>query len=90
MANKSVDFGKWLSGLALQADAATGETLKGLQEKMKKEKQEALERRLRSVFSRMEDQVVRLRSLRRQEDAIKSEIKKLEEQANNIVAGRED
>ena len=90
MTSKSVDFGKFLSDLATSADAATNETLEGLKAKMQKEKQDQVERKLRSIFEQIQFQVERLREIRKSEKQIQDEIKKLEERANKIVTGTED
>jgi uncharacterized protein HemX len=90
MAQKKVDFGAFLAGLATQAGAATQETLTKLQEKMEAEKQARLENKLRRVFEEMEHSVSRLREIRRQEKSLQAHIAELQEKANKIVAGTDE
>lgn len=90
MAQKKVDFGAFLAGLASQAGAATQDTLTKLQEKMEAEKQARLETKLRRVFDEMELNVSRLREIRRQEKAYQARISELQEKANKIVAGTDE
>lgn len=90
MAQKKVDFGSFLSNLAMQAGGATQDTLAKLQEKMEAEKQARLETKLRQVFNEMELNVSRLREIRRQEKALQARISELQEKANKIVAGTDE
>lgn len=89
MAKNSMDFGKFLSGLASDASPATAETIKGLQEKMEKERQEQLELRVRAVFNRIQLKVSELREHRKREDIMKKNISDLEALANKIVKGED-
>lgn len=90
MAQKKVDFGAFLAGLATQAGPATQDTLTKLQEKMEAERQARLEAKLRNVFLDMERQVECLRAVRRQEKQHLARISELQEKANKIVAGEDD
>ena len=90
MAQKKMDFGAFMRGLAQQAAPATAETLNRLQEKMEQERQALLESRLRSVFSAMESRVTELREVRRMEKRIQEQLRDLEKRANAIVAGEDD
>jgi hypothetical protein len=83
------DFGAFMAGLAKDdASPATKKTLEELGAKLEAEKQAEVERKLRAVFAAMQRWVTELRSIRKRESDIKAEIKKLEGQANDIVAGK--
>jgi len=83
------NFGAFLAKLAEKSDVATTETLKGIKERLEKQKQEQLEKKLFEVYSYIEQEVRALRQLRLKERQHKARIKALSEAANQIVAGED-
>ena len=89
--SKKENFGQFLSKLAsAETSSATKATLKGIQERLERQRQEALEKKLLGVYEMMQQQVSDLRAIRRREAGVLANIKRLEQQAQDLVDGKEE
>lgn len=87
---KNQDFGKFMSALAQKASPATADMLVAIQDKIRKEKEAELERKLMGVWAEVQREVANLRQVRRVEKATLARIEALEKRANDMIEGKED
>ena len=89
MSGTSTDFGSFLTRLAkTEMSPATEATIQGLKQKLEAEKQEMVEKKLRAIYVTTQRYVNDLRQNKLQRLALRAELTKLEQQANDVIAGK--
>jgi flagellin-specific chaperone FliS len=89
MSGTGTDFGSFLTRLAkTDMSPATEETITNLKAKLEAEKQAEIEKKLRSIYLATQRYVNELRQNKMQRLALRAELTKLEQQANDVIAGK--
>lgn len=85
-----VDFSKFLSEMAQRTNGAVAApALEAMQKKLEAKKAEEVEQKILVFFNQIQAQVANLKRVRKQERAIQSQIKKIEEAAKKFLEGQE-
>lgn len=85
-----VDFSKFLSEMAQRTNSAiAAPALKAMQKKIEAKKAEEVEQKILGFYNQIQAHVVNLRRVRKQEHAIQTQIKKIEEAAKKFLEGQE-
>lgn len=87
---RSENFGAFLTNLSENAGKASSETLGNIKKEFELQQQERIKRTLQNIHSNITSSVQSIRDLRRRIAEYQSEIKRLEQRANDVVSGKEE